>query len=97
MRPAVVVSPSGEKYDDIFIVPMTSRLANLQAGEFELQQYSDYGLNVPTAIKRGCVLIDSSLILKRIGKLDAANMKKVGDSLCLWQGLEYSFPDTDTM
>lgn len=63
VRPAVIPSAPGEKYDDVFILPMTSRLANLQTGEFELPGFRECGLNVPTAVKRGCVLIDSSLIL----------------------------------
>ena len=83
VRPAIILSPPGEKYGDVFILPMTSRLANLQAGEFELPGFLEYGLNVPTAVKRGCVLIDSSLVLKRIGQLDMETMDQVQRSLRL--------------
>jgi len=84
VRPAIVVSSPGDRYQDVFIVPMTSRISELQPGEFILSNYRDYGLNVPTAVKRGCILIDSSLILKRVGTLNTSIMENVRRSLRLW-------------
>lgn len=88
VRPAIVVSSPGDKYIDVFIVPLTSRIGELQPGEFVLSKYRDYGLNVPTAVKRGCILIDSSLILKRVGALDTNILENVGRSLRLWLELK---------
>jgi mRNA-degrading endonuclease toxin of MazEF toxin-antitoxin module len=87
VRPAIIISPSGEQFDDVFIVPMTSRLENLETGEFVLPGFLEFGLNVPTAVKRGCVLIDSSLILKRVGQLDAGILDRVRQSLRVWLAL----------
>ena len=37
VRPAVVVSSDKEKYEDVFIVPLASRIYNLSDDEFCLQ------------------------------------------------------------
>lgn len=88
VRPAIVVTSPGDKYNDFFIVPMTSQTSDLQAGEFVLLNYRDYGLNVLTAIKRGCLLIDPSLVRKRIGTLDSTTFRKVYESINKWLELE---------
>jgi mRNA interferase MazF len=52
VRPAVAVHAPHSSQDCI-IVPLTSRLAALQAGEFALEDWAKEGLNVQTAVKRG--------------------------------------------
>lgn len=69
VRPAIVVGATGNKYADIFIVPLTSRIKNLEVGEFVPGKWKEAGLNVPSAVKRGCVLIDKDIIISKVGTL----------------------------
>jgi len=50
VRPAVVVN-SPHISQDIFIVPLTSRVNSLLEGEFVLSEWKLAGLNVATAVK----------------------------------------------
>ncbi len=81
VRPAVVVGSDGEKYEDIFVVPLTSKVYNLSESEFSLENWKESGLNVPTAVKRGCILIDTELIIKKIGVLSNADLERINNSL----------------
>jgi mRNA interferase MazF len=86
VRPAVVVHASHSSMDS-FVVPLTSRLAPLQAGEFSLADWEKAGLNVPTAVKRGIYTIHPSLIAKLIGQLSARDSRRLEKSLREWLGL----------
>ncbi len=85
VRPAVVVSSDQQdRYVDVFVTPITSRLTNLLAGEFVLEAWQAVGLNVPSAIKRGCFLIEKSLILQKIGVLSNQDLRKIDRFLKKW-------------
>lgn len=84
VRPAVVVGSDGEKYDDIFVVPLTSKIYTLSENEFCLENWKESGLNVPTAVKRGCILIDVELVIKKVGVLSTADLTSVNNSLKVW-------------
>lgn len=84
VRPAVVVSSGQGKYADLFLVPITSRTGNLGTGEFILTDWQGAGLNVVSAIKRGCVLIDVALIKKKVGSLCHADLQHLNTSLRGW-------------
>ncbi len=84
VRPAVVISSDKGKYSDIFVVPITSKLKNLTAGEFLIKNWKESGLNVPSAIKRGCVLIDTNVILHKVGTLSENDMSLLNQSLKMW-------------
>ena len=84
VRPAVVISSDKGKYEDVFIVPLTSRIHNLSDDEFCLQDWEESGLNVPTAVKRGCLLVDSSLIIKIIGTLSKTDSELISKALKSW-------------
>ena len=86
VRPAVVIHAPHPSQDS-FIVPLTSRLAALQAGEFALTNWEKAGLNVPTAVKRGIYTIHPSLIAKFIGHLSASDSQNLEKSLREWLGL----------
>ena len=86
VRPAVVVH-SPHPSQDGFVVPLTSRLASLQPGEFVLVDWEKAGLNVPTAVKRGIYTIHPSLISKLIGHLSVKDSRKLEKSLREWLGL----------
>lgn len=86
VRPVVVVHAPHSSQDS-FIVPLTSQLVTLLAGEFALADWSKAGLNVPTAVKRGIYTIHPSLIVKFIGKLSAKDSQSLESSLREWLGL----------
>lgn len=52
VRPAVVVN-APHVSQDVFVVPLTSRLIPLLEGEFVLAHWQTEGLNVPTAVSVG--------------------------------------------
>jgi mRNA interferase MazF len=81
VRPAVIVGPNGEKYEDIFVVPLTSKVHNLTESEFCLENWKESGLNVPTAVKRGCILIDAELVIKKVGILSKTDLERVNKAL----------------
>lgn len=84
VRPAVVVSSNKGKYSDLFVVPITSRINNLGTGEFQLSGWQTAGLNVPSAVKRGCVLVDVALFRKKVGALVAEDVKALDASIKFW-------------
>jgi mRNA-degrading endonuclease toxin of MazEF toxin-antitoxin module len=86
VRPAVVVS-APHSSSDIFVVPLTSKLAALLPGEFPLREWKLAGLNVPSAVKRGVYTVHHQLIVKAIGRLADADGRAVDDSLREWLGL----------
>ena len=84
VRPAVCISSIGEKYQDIFIAPLTSRIQNLSEGEYVLSSWNEAGLNVPTAVKRGCYLIDINLIRTKIGVLTKEDSNRLDTAIKKW-------------
>jgi mRNA interferase MazF len=52
VRPAIVIN-APHASQDVIVVPLTSKIAPLLAGEFILSDWSNAGLNVPSAVKRG--------------------------------------------
>ena len=83
VRPAVVVTRFAGSPDHI-IVPLTSRVTNLAAGDFALADWSGAGLHVATAVKRGIYTVHASLILKSIGSLNTSDATTLEASLRLW-------------
>ena len=86
VRPAIVVN-APHASQDVIIVPLTSRTAQLLAGEFALADWSKAGLNVPSAAKRGLYTVHQNLIVKSIGKLSDADANSLETSLRDWLGL----------
>ena len=86
IRPAVIVSATHIS-KDVFILPLTSKITSLLAGEFLLKDWSQAGLNVETAVKRGIYTVHQNLIVKRVGKLKGTDLKDLDDALRLWLGL----------
>lgn len=85
VRPAVVVSVPHTS-EDIFVVPLTSKMVSLMQGEFILVDWNEGGLNVPTAVKRGIYTVNSALIIKKVGKLSASDSNRLEESLRSWLG-----------
>jgi mRNA interferase MazF len=86
VRPAVVVA-GPHTYQDLVIVPLTSRTAPLLPGEFVLADWKRAKLNVPSAVKRGLYTVHECLVAKRVGKLADADEKTLETSLRLWLNL----------
>ncbi len=84
VRPAVVVAAVDGLYADVFVVPITSRVENLNSGEFVLRDWDKAGLNVVSAVKRGCVLVDASLIKLKVGKLSKRDIASLNSALRRW-------------
>jgi mRNA interferase MazF len=84
VRPAVVAGSGKAKYEDIFVVPLTSKVNSLSEDEFRLEKWKEAGLNVPTAIKRGCILIDAGLVIKKVGVLTKDDLELVNKALRIW-------------
>jgi len=86
VRPAVVVNASHAS-QDLFVVALTSKTSNLLAGEFVLAEWKAAGLNVETAVKRGIYTIKETLVRKRVGKLEDADVEQLEKSLRSWLDL----------
>ena len=80
IRPAVVVS-APHISRDIIIVPLTSKTSPLPAGEFVLAGWSQAGLNVESAVKRGVYTVRESLVAHTIGQLSDADAAQLEASL----------------
>ncbi|HEX8687315.1 MAG TPA: type II toxin-antitoxin system PemK/MazF family toxin [Pyrinomonadaceae bacterium] len=86
VRPAVVVN-APHASQDVFIVPLTSKVSHLLQGEFVLADWSKAGLNVPSAAKRGLFTLHQTLVVKSVGRLSAADGVVLSNSLRGWLGL----------
>ncbi|MGB9180122.1 MAG: type II toxin-antitoxin system PemK/MazF family toxin [Pyrinomonadaceae bacterium] len=86
VRPAIVVNHAHIS-QDIIIVPLTSKVLPLLAGEFVLADWKVAGLNVPSAAKRGLYTVHQSLVMKSIGKLSVTDVDSLEISLRDWLGL----------
>ncbi len=83
VRPAVIVS-TPHASQDVFLVPLTSRTGGLLSGEFILSHWTEAGLNVPTAVKRGLYTIHQSLVAKAVGRLLESDVQRIETSLREW-------------
>jgi mRNA interferase MazF len=86
IRPAVVISAKHVS-QDLFVTPLTSKIASLLEGEFILSERSMVGLNVVTAIKRGVYTVYGRLVVKQLGKLDDGDAAQLAKSLRGWLDL----------
>jgi mRNA interferase MazF len=86
VRPAIVVNDSHTS-QDVIIVPLTSKVSPLWAGEFVLADWKTAGLNVPSAAKRGLYTVHQSLVMKSIGKLSDTDASGLENSLLDCLGL----------
>jgi mRNA interferase MazF len=84
VRPAVVVAAEDGRYADVFVVPITSRIEGLNVGEFVLRDWGKAGLNVVSAVKRGCVLVETSLIKLKVGSLSKRDITAFNLALKKW-------------
>jgi mRNA interferase MazF len=69
---------------DLFVVPLTSQLGHVA---FELADWREAGLNVPSGIKAQLATVDSSLALKVVGRLSVADTATFKRHLRQWLAL----------
>ena len=86
VRPAIVVN-APHVSQDVMIIPLTSKVSPLLAGEFVLADWKAAGLNVASAAKRGLYTVHQSLVIKSVGGLSAADASGLDNSLRDWLGL----------
>jgi mRNA interferase MazF len=78
VRPAIVVGQSGA---DLFVVPLSSVLANT---DFPLQEWRAARLNVPSGVKAQLATVEERLVVKIVGKISAADLQTLNQKLRLW-------------
>ena len=87
VRPAVVIN-GPHTSQDILIVPLTSRLSPLLAGEFILTDWTNAGLKISSAVKRGLYTLHQSLVLKKVGTLSSMDAAGLDFALRQWLDLK---------
>lgn len=80
VRPAVVVG-IGSYPGDLFVVPLTSRLAQ---AEFPLAGWRAAGLNVPSGVKAQLATVEETLVVKVVGRLGAVDRATLDAHLRRW-------------
>jgi len=63
VRPAIIIGRNGV---DLFLVPVTSVLANT---DFPLKEWRAAGLNAPSGVKAQLANLEERLVVKIVGKL----------------------------
>jgi mRNA interferase MazF len=81
VRPAVVIGRNGA---DLFLVPITSQLANT---DFPIRQWRAAGLNVPCGIKAQIATVEERLVIKVVGSLSVEDLQTLDVRLRQWLNL----------
>lgn len=83
VRPAIVIG-HGSFPGDLFVVPVTSQLAN---ADFSLSDWRGAGLNVPSGVKGQISTVEDRLVRKIVGTLTAADIAILRQNLRAWLAL----------
>jgi mRNA interferase MazF len=78
VRPAIVIGKNG---NDLFLVPISSVLANT---DFPLIEWKAAGLNVPSGIKAQIATVEEILAVKIVGQLTSNDAKVLDSRLRNW-------------
>ena len=78
VRPAVIIGRNGE---DLFLVPISSVLANT---EFPLTEWQAAGLNVSSGVKAQLATVEEKLVVKIVGHLTGNDAKALNTRLREW-------------
>jgi mRNA interferase MazF len=78
VRPAIVIGKNG---NDLFLVPISSVLANT---DFPLVEWKAAGLNVPSGIKAQIATVEEILAVKIVGQLTSNDAKILDSRLRNW-------------
>jgi mRNA interferase MazF len=80
VRPAVVIGHGGQAAD-LFVVPISSQLQNV---DLVLQDWHAAGLNVLCGIKSQIATIEDRLVRKSVGVLSSLDQSALDQRLRLW-------------
>jgi mRNA interferase MazF len=83
-RPAVVVSSRGYNEDrlDVVLMAITSQLRiSATSGDLSVQSWNVAGLLKPSVIKPVFATIEQSLVIRRLGALDATDKQALRDAI----------------
>ncbi|HRJ10487.1 MAG TPA: type II toxin-antitoxin system PemK/MazF family toxin [Prosthecobacter sp.] len=80
VRPAIVIG-FGTFPGDLFVVPVTSQLAN---ADFPLADWRASGLNVPCGVKGQLCTVEDRLVRKVVGRLTPADSATLQNCLRRW-------------
>jgi len=80
VRPAIVVG-HGSWPGDLFVVPVTSQLAN---ADLLVNQWANAGLNVPSGIKGQLCTVEVRLVRKVVGRITALDRAALDTLLRKW-------------
>lgn len=80
VRPAIVVG-FGSFPGDLFLVPLTSQLANV---DYALADWQAAGLNIPSGIKAQLATVESTLVIRVIGRLSIVDSSLLDTHLRRW-------------
>ena len=83
-RPAVVISSRDyhRKRPDVIMMPVTSQVRSPAAfGEVVVTEWRKAGLLMPGVIKPVITTLEKSLVLKKLGRLEQVDLKKLRDGL----------------
>lgn len=83
VRPAVVLGGVA-RCGDLFIVPISSQLANT---DYTLLDWRSAGLNVPCGIKAQLATVEERLVVKTLGRISARDELALNQILRGWLGL----------
>jgi len=83
VRPAIVIG-FGSHPGDLFLVSLTSQLAS---ANFALADWQAAGLNAPSGIKAQIATVESSLVLRIVGRLTDRDRKTLDVHLRQWLSL----------
>lgn len=83
VRPAVVVG-HGSRAGDLFVVPVTSQLAN---SDMPIKQWAEAGLNVASGIKGQICTVEVRLVRKVVGQIADEDRAMLDERLRNWLSL----------
>ena len=83
VRPAIVIGRQSQ-HGDLFIVPITSQVANT---DLPLQDWQAAGLNVPCGVKAQLATVAENLVLKSVGNLSTMDGAMLNARLRHWLSL----------
>jgi mRNA interferase MazF len=78
VRPAIVI---GKQRSDVFVVPISSQLANT---DWPPEEWSAAGLNVTCGVKAHVATVEERQIVKIIGRLQASDIDTLNMRLRSW-------------
>ncbi|MEO6785398.1 MAG: type II toxin-antitoxin system PemK/MazF family toxin [Chthoniobacteraceae bacterium] len=83
VRPAIIIG-LGTFPGDLFVVPLTSRLAS---ADFPLTDWQAAGLNIPSAAKAQLATVESRLVRKVVGQISDRDRAALDAHLRRWLSL----------